>query len=555
MRLSRHHLHRYRQVVEVLTRHGFGVIVAELDLHTHLNLPRRLRRRQSAETTGVTPAQHIHLALEELGPTFIKLGQILSTRTDLLPPNFISELSRLQDDVAPAPWPAIKTVLETELGAPVEQFFQQFDQTPLAAASLGQVHAAILFSGEQVVVKVQRPDIERIIELDLDILRDLAQLAQERTPLGKHYELVELAEEFAISVRAELDYRREGRNADRFRANFAGEPHLYVPRVYWEHTTRRVLVQERLSGIKINDITGLDAAGYDRRRLAVYSAHFIIKEILEDGFFHADPHPGNLVVMPGEVIGLMDFGIVGHLPNPDRNNLVRLFVEAVQLDATGVVAQLMRMEIAAYNVDRLALQHDLRRLLLRYHGATLAEISAQEILEGIEPIIYRHHLRLPTDLWLLIKALVVMEGVGRNLDPDFDMFEVARPYIRQVMTRLWLPSAWGPTAVSSFITLADLLSDLPRQTSRILGQVERGDLRLRLQLPQLEQTTHHLEGIANRLILALLLAALILGLAWLIPTLNLTWPWGLLTWIIIAGFTAACVIAIALIWSILRSSR
>jgi ubiquinone biosynthesis protein len=403
------------------------------------------------------------------------------------------------------------------------------------------------------VVKVQRPDIEKIINLDLDILYDLARLAQERTPLGQYYNLLELTEEFAISLRAELDYRREGRNADRFRTNFKDEAHLYVPEVHWEYTTRRVLVLERIEGIKIDNIEALDAAGYDRHQLALHSARFIIKEVLEDGFFHADPHPGNVIVMSGEIIGLMDFGTIGHLAASDRRNLVRLYIVAVQMDIPGIVDQLVRMGIADHSPDQTTLERDIRRLLLKYHGLPLGDIRAKEVLEEIRPIVYKHHLRFPSDLWLLSKTLVMMEGVGLKLDPDFDVFAVAEPYVYRFLWRMWLPAAWGPSVVRSASAWSDLLGDFPRQTSRLLSQMERRELGLQVLLPELEKTTNRLDRIANRAILSLLLAAFIVALAMLIPTLNLTWPWGLITWIIIISFVVMSIIGLWLIISILRS--
>jgi ubiquinone biosynthesis protein len=275
---------------------------------------------RSADVPSLGPPQRLRMALEELGPTFVKLGQVLSTRPDLLPPAYIAELARLQDTVPPAPWEPVRAQLEAELGAPVEKVFATLDPEPIAAASLAQVHAATLPDGAEVVVKVQRPDIEATINVDLDILADVARLLQTRTPLGELYDLPGIVEEFAATLRAELDFYREGHNADRFRANFADEPYLYIPKVYWDYTTRRVLVMERIRGIKIDDIAALDAAGYDRYRIGLHAARMVIKEVLEDGFFHADPHPGNFFVMPGEVIGgdgLRDGG-VSQPPHPHR---------------------------------------------------------------------------------------------------------------------------------------------------------------------------------------------------------------------------------------------
>ena len=554
MPLRPRHLRRYGQIAEVFTRHGFGAIVAQLGLNRYLNLPQRLLSREPPPT-GVTAAQHLRLALEELGSTFVKLGQILSTRPDLLPPDFITELSKLQDEVPPGPWEPIQALIEEELGAPLGEFFMAFDPTPIAAASLAQVYAALLHDGQHVVVKAQRPGIERVVKTDLEIIQDLAYLAQERTALGDVYDLVDLADEFSAALIAELDYRREGRNADRIRNNFANESQLYVPQIYWDFSTRRVLVLERISGIKISDIAALEAAGYDRHRIASHAARFIIKQVLEDGFFHADPHPGNLVIMPGEVIGVMDFGTAGYLSTEDRANLVPLYIAVIQTDAVRAVEQLERIGVAdPRRSDRVGLQRDLRRLLQKYQGVSLKEISVSEVLGEIEPIIYQHHLRIPPDYWLLIKTLVIMEGVGKRLDPDFDVYEFSGPYVKRFLLRQILPSAWGPTVLRSATAWADLISGFPRQTSRILSQVEQGDLRFRVHAPITRQTARHWNQVTNRVILAVVLASLIIAMALLIPTLDLTWPWSIQAWVIVVGFVAMAVVGVWLGLWILRSN-
>ncbi len=554
-RLRPRHLGRYRRIAEVLGRHGFGAVLTQLGLDERLRLPRRLLRRGAEEEERMPPAVRLRLALEELGPTFIKVGQIASTRPEILPPSVLAELSNLQDNVPPAPWEEILPLIEAELARPLAETFAAFDPTPMASASLAQVYPALLPDGSHVVVKVQRPNVERIVETDLEILLDLARLVRERLPNVVPFDPVELVEEFAIALREELDYQREGRNADKFRVNFENESFIHVPRVYWEYTTRRIMVQERIRGIKIDDLEALDAAGYDRDRIATHASRLVIKEVLEDGFFHADPHPGNLLIMPGEVLGLLDFGTVGYLDERDKGNLIRLYIAIIRFDATSAVNQLIRMGIADAMVDELGLERDLRRLLRRYKGMPLKDISASELLGEIQPIIYEYRLRVPSDYWLLIKTLVVMEGVGKRIAPLFDVFEVSGPYVRDFLIKLALPTSWGPEALRSLGGWAGFLGDLPGQTGRLLSRAERGQLELRIKDPATEHLGRQLNEVANRVIQAILLGSLTIGLALLLPSLDLAWPWGVLTWLAILGFGAVVVLAFWLLWSIWRSGR
>lgn len=554
-RLRPRHLARYRRIVEVLARHGFGAIITQLGLDDRLSIPRRLLRRGAEEWERVPPAVRLRLALEELGPTFIKLGQIASTRPEVLPPSVLAELSNLQDNVPPGPWEEILPIIEAELGRPLPEVFAAFDPTPIASASLAQVYAALLPDDTHVVVKVQRPSVERVVETDLQILHDIASLVRERLPGYTPFDPVELAEEFAIALREELDYRREGRNADRFRENFANDDHLYVPLVYWQYTTRRLMVQERLRGIKIDDLAALDAAGLDRDRIAMHAARLVIKEVLEDGFFHADPHPGNLLVMPDEVLGLLDFGTVGFLDENDKGNLIRLYIAVIQFDAAAAVEQLIRMGVADPTIDAMALERDLRRLLRRYKGLPLKDISATELLAEIQPIIYEYRLRVPSDYWLLIKTLVLMEGVGKQVAPNFDVFEVSAPYVRRFLLQQASPAHWGPVALRSLGGWATFINDLPGQTGRLMGRIERGQLELRIKDPATDNLARQLNQVANRIIQAILLGSVTIGLALLLPTLDLVWPWGLLTWVAVLGFAAVIVLTFWLLWSIWRSGR
>jgi ubiquinone biosynthesis protein len=554
MRFRPRYLRRYRRIAEVLVRHGFGAIVAQLGLDQALDLRRRLAPEPEQPVTRKTAAVHLREAIEELGPTFIKFGQIGSTRPDVLPPEFIDELASLQDNVPPAPWEEIQAAIEAELGRPLQELFLVVDPTPIASASLGQVYAALLPDRTEVIIKVQRPNVEQTIETDLAILADLARLAQERLAIGAAMDPVGLVQEFAESLRSEMDYRREGRNADRFRANFAKEKFLYVPKVYWEYTTRRVMVQERIYGIKINDYPALEAAGYDRDRIAMNAAKAIIKEVMADGYFHADPHPGNLLILPGEVIGLIDFGIVGTLDATDRGQLIRLWISIINLDAEGAVDQLLRMGIVSPDADQVGLTRVLRRNLRKYYGLPLKEISATEVMNDVQPVIYQYKLKVPTDYWLLIKTLVVMEGVGKALAPNFDVFAVSAPYVQKFVVQMALPQNWAPgifRQAGSWVTFASLF---PRQATRVLGRLERGDLELRVAVPEIRQATREFSSATNRMVMAVLVGAMVIALALLLPSLKLSqWPWDVVTWLIVIGFIFVSVLAFWLIISVLRS--
>ena len=526
---------RYQEISRILLRHGFGFLL-------EMARPRR-GPFQRIRPLAPPPARHLCLALEELGPTFIKLGQILSTRPDLLPPPFVAELVRLQDRVAPFPFAEVRRQVEGELGAPLEELFATFEETPLASASLSQVHVATLPTGEEVVVKVQRPGIEEVIALDLDILRRLARLMEDELPQAELYDPAGIVEEFAHTLSGELDFVREGRNAERFRRNFADFPYLYIPRVYWERSTRRVLTLERVRGIKIDDIAGLD-----RHRVALHATEVVMQEVLEDGFFHADPHPGNFFVMPGEVIAAMDFGMVGRLSRKLREELVHLLAVAVRLDTEGVVNQLLRMSLVEQGVDRVGLRQDLEHLLQRYAGRPLKEIRAREVMEEAMPIAFRRRLRLPNELWLLGKMLGMLEGVGLQLDPDFDPFAVARPYARRLLEELVSPAALGQRAGRSLGRWGELFLELPEAWPKVLGRLREGDLSLGWEMRRIEQPLAALDLLSLRLSLGILAAGLLVASALLLRS-SLgpgTW-WG---WLLVAlGGAVLPVLGALLLWA------
>jgi ubiquinone biosynthesis protein len=548
------HLRRYREIAHILIRYGFDNVVDQLGLKRLLSLPNRLAGRVRP-TEPLSAAKRLRMAIEELGPTFVKLGQALSTRPDVLPPEFLIELARLRDDVPPFPFETVKAIIESELGYPLPQLFQSFDEEPLAAASLGQVHSAVLPDGRQVVVKVLRPDIHAQIELDLDILRDMANLAEERTAVGKQYALADLAEEFAVTLRAEMDYIREAHNVERFQRHFAGRPEVMIPAVYTEYTTHRVLTLQRIHGIKIDDIEALRAAGLDPEVVADQAIDLTLQEIFVDGFFHADPHPGNLYVMEGNVIGVMDFGMVGYLDRHTKEQLLRLFVAIFTRDSDQVVTELIQMEMVGGNVDHRRMSRDVSRFMERFWGLALKDLTFKEIFDGLMPIAFRHRLTLPGNLWLLAKALVMMEGVGQLLNPQLNVFERARPYAADALRELQSPAAWARRAGRGVQDWAELWYAAPQRLPRLLDQLTKGELTLTHRLNDTDRALNRLDRMVNRLVVGLIIAANIVAIALSLPLLassqTRTSALALIGLVLLSLFFAG----VWMLWSFWRSSR
>ena len=552
-RRSIRHLQRYTEVVAIFARHGFGFLFGRREPGPGAWLRLPWRSSQEAVPDQIDHlAVHFRLALEEAGPTFVKFGQILSTRPDLLPLSFIDELSKLVDSVSPEPWELMRALLTRELGCEPEEAFASIDPQPMASASLSQVHAAVLPGGQQVVIKVQRPNITTVIDTDLEILAALAARAQ-ATSLGRVSDFTGIAEDFGFTLRNELDYQREGRNADRLRESFADQPQLlYIPKVYWELSTRRVLVMERIDGIKISDIPALDAAGHDRHKVALHSASATVKQVLEDGFFHADPHSGNYLIMPGEVIGLVDFGKVGYLREKDRMDLIRLYVAAIELDVDGFIDQLMRMGAVREDVDRNRLAYDLHRFLNKYNGTPIKYIRARELIDEITAITFRHHLRLPSTWWLVGQTIVMLEGIGLQLDPDFDVFKAAAPHVQRLMTRLFLPhGSWARTVLMDVTNWGEMLHRLPRVGNRMLERLERNE-GFRMEIKDADRMLGRIDRLVTRLALSVLVAAFVIALPIL---LQLTTPGSLPRWLILISLIPIIGTAIWLAVSLLNTPR
>jgi ubiquinone biosynthesis protein len=548
----RRQVRRSITIGEALRRHGLVGDAIDLGLAGRLRLPRRRRGGAGESAAAHDRPVRLRVALEEIGAGAVKLGQVLSTRPDLVPPEYISELGKLQDTVAPVSFDAISTLVEQQLG-PLDAVFTEFEQEPIAAASLGQVHGAMLRDGRRVVVKVQRPGIADTLGVDLDIITDLAGVAHRRDVLDGIVDFPAIADEFAAAIRGELDYRREGRNADRLRAVFASDPTIQIPWIAWEATRERVLVMERIDGIKVDDIVALDASGHDRHRIAQIAAGAIMRQVFDEGFFHADPHPGNIRVLDHDAVALLDFGRVGFLDATAREQLARLMIACVRNDPHRVVEELSAMGVDTGRGDRARLERDLSEILHQVSGTALGDISMGDLIAQIMRLATRHALRMPTDLALLGHTLTVMEGVGRTLDPGFDAFAVAAPYATRLERHQMLPSLGGIAQGSA--DWLRLMESLPRHAERILRDTTSGGTHITMRVPDLSDAIDRLDRIANRLIASVVVSAVVVAIALVMPTLNFNWPWRLSTWLAVAGFVTVAAIGIWLAVRVHTSDR
>lgn len=504
-------LRRSREITAILTRHGLGWLVGQVGLGDLIPFERGWFGHPARETP-YTQAEHLRLALGELGATFIKLGQALSTRPDLVPPEYVLQLAKLQDAAPPVPFEQIRQAVCDELGQPPETIFAGFDPQPLASASIGQAHAGKLKHGQPVIVKVQRPGVAEQVEQDLAILAGMAEWAETHTTFGRHYNLSALVGEFAYTLRNELDYRREGQNADRFRRSFASDPGAYIPRIYWDFTTGRVLTIERVGGIKISEMQALDEAGIDRPALARNAVRLMLREVFEFGFFHADPHPGNFFVRPDGSIALIDFGMVGRLEDRLQEILLRIGLAVARQDAGRLTDEFYALGVAGGRARRAVLQRDLDHFLGRYAGRPIKELAAAQVTNEVMTIALRHRLQLPSELVMLFRLVAMSESLGARLDPDFQLFEFALPSLQQFWLKRRSPKALALRLGQAAVDAAELGLDLPHRTSRLLGQLERGELEFIINHEGRREFTRQLQQMTNRLALAILLAAIIVAL-------------------------------------------
>jgi ubiquinone biosynthesis protein len=544
----RENLARFSQIGRVLVRHGFGFV---FDVRRD-----RRERRGIEELLAPNFAVRLRRALDDLGPTFVKFGQLLSTRSDIIPEGILSELQKLQDKVAPMPLEVTRGVIERELGVPAEKLLAEFDPVWLGSASIGQVYRARLHGGEQVAVKVQRPEAPGRVEADLALMRDLAALLDARFGDRIFIDVKELVAEFEGVIRRELDYEQEAENARRFAANFAGT-RVKIPEIHNDLSTKRVITMEYIEGTRFLDIQPLLLTPAERRRVATMGAEAIFKMAFEDGFFHGDPHPGNLFLTQGRELALLDFGMVGFMSHGDIEALSRLFIAVIQRDAAAALRGLERLGVRYAPEVRGDLVQELREFLFKYSGLSVGEVTLGQALSEVISLVRRYRLSMPPVFPLLTKALVTAEALSRSIDPTINVYEIARPYANRLLRERYEPAALLERSQERALEYARYLEDYPEQLRQLLTELEDGDLEVKFRHAGLDELGGEVDVLANRLVFAVITGALLIGssLLGVFATGGPQVPYLGVALVAFIGFTLALVMSVILLVVIFRSRR
>ena len=548
-------LNRFRQILTVLLKYGFGDLLELLKLDQTVEAGlQMISKKQPVRVEKLTRPEGFRMALEELGPTYIKLGQILSTRPDLIPVDFLSELTKLQDKVPPFSFIAVRKIIESELKFPLETIFAQFEEQPLASASIGQVHKARLKDGKEAAVKVQRPGIERVIEVDLEIMMYLARLMERHIEELAVHRPVKIVEEFARTLEGELDYRLEASNMERMALNFFDDPTTYIPTVYRDYSTMRVLTAEFVEGIKVSDLQRLDAAGLDRKQITERGADILLQQIFDHGFFQADPHPGNIFVLPENIICLIDFGMVGSVDRRTRERFVELIDAIVRKDAYRTSQVFLEIVDREEEPDPRMLERDIADLLSRHLYRPLQDIRVGKLLQQLLETAARHRLRIPPDLFLMMKALTTVEGVACMLDPDFDIFHKAEPFIRRILLGRFTPQRISGDMIQLASDLMKFAQQFPKDLLDLARLARQKKLHLKIENQGLDKMLATHDQISNRVSFSIIIAALIIGSALIVISEIPPLFYGI-SLIGIIGFLAAAIMGIWLLVAILRKGR
>jgi ubiquinone biosynthesis protein len=554
IKLNIHSRKRYRQVFRVLVKYGFENLLEYLNLARFVARSRRLFHRGGGKIVLLSPAERMRLAFEELGPTFIKLGQLLSTRPDVIPKSFVVEFAKLQDMVPGFSFAEVREQIRLELGGDLESLFSSFEAVPLAAASIAQVHRAVLLSGKEVVVKVRRPGVKELVETDIDVLTGLAVLAERRFPGIEIFDPVGLVKEFARTIRREMDLVREGQTIEKFAANFAGDPTLYFPVVYWEQTATGVLTLEYVNGIKVSNLEALERCGLDRRLIARHGADSFLKQVLVHGFFHGDPHPGNVFIMPGNIICLLDYGIVGRLDVQSKAFLTDFLLALVNRDVDQVISILLYSGDITDTLNTRALKRDLSDFVDSYYEMPQQQVEVGRMLLEFIEIIAAYRITFRPDFMLLAKALMTVEGMGRDLDPEFNMIGHLRPFIETAAKEKASPGNIAKDIGSHLMAYVNFARKLPDDLKEILNRLNRNKFKIDLEHRGLDHFIRELDKSSNRLSSSLIITALIVGSSLIMQTNRGPQFFGMPV-LSVLGFSIAGIMGLWLVIAIFRSGR
>ena len=549
------HLNRYRQILTILFKYGFGDLLEMLKIDQYIEVGLQLiSKKREVRFERLTRPQGLRMAFEELGPTYIKLGQVLSTRPDLIPMEFIAELSKLQDHVPAFAFDQVRQVIESEFRRPAEELFDQLEAEPLGSASIGQVHRAVLKDGETVAVKLQRPGIRKIIEVDLEIMLHLATLAERHIEELAFHRPVKIVEEFAKTLENEIDYLNEATNMERAARYFLDDPTVYIPKVFREATTSRVLTTEFIDGIKISNVEALEAAGLDRKEITRRGADLVLKQVFEHCFFHADPHPGNIFVLPDNVICLLDFGMAGMVDRHTRDEFVDLVESIVNRNEARASQVLLELTYHEQDPDRRQFERAVAEFMGRHLYKPLRDIELGKLLQQLLELSTSFRLRIPPDIFLMMKALGTVEGVGHMLDPEFDMFARAKPFIMRVKLERFKPERIADDMYEMGAHLLRFVRKFPDQLLEMANLIRQEKLRLQIEHRGLENMLATHDRISNRISFSILIAALIIGSALIVISETPPLVYGI-SLIGILLFFAAAIMGIWLLVAILKKGK
>jgi ubiquinone biosynthesis protein len=546
------HLSRYRQILTVFLKYGFGDLLDRLKIDQYIEHGLQvITRKRTDRLEKMTRAERVRVAFEELGPTYIKFAQIASTRPDLIPPDFIQELTHLQDKVPPFPFEDARSIMTAELGEPLEDIFDHIDEIPLASASIGQVHRARLTNGKDVVIKIQRPGIRKIVEIDLEIMLYIATLMGRNIEEVALHHPTDIVEEFARTLGKELDYTIEAASMERFSRQFRQDETVYVPDVYREISSSRVLTMEYVDGIKVSNEHKLQKAGLDPCLITARGTDLILKQVFHNGFFHADPHPGNIFILPDNVICLVDFGMVGNVDRQTRELFVDLVDGIVQRNATEATQTVLKLTTWDDQPNVKSLEREMADFMSRHLYKPLKDIHVGRLLQNLLELVANNRLRIPPDIFLMIKALATAEGVAKKLDPDFDMISRAAPFIARVKIARFYPERIAVDMISLAGDLRHFLQQVPRDVLDIIRMIKYEKLSIKTEDKGLEKMLASYHQISNRIAFSIVIAALLIGSALIVISETPPLFYGI-SIIGLIGFIAASVMGIWLLVAILR---